>query len=68
MVCLLVAGKTSFFIRQAKGIYQEEWIPTVFDQHCVYTVLDGETHVVALWDTAAQASYTLVTDGGDCSP
>ncbi|KAJ1564464.1 GTP-binding protein Rho1, partial [Cladochytrium tenue] len=51
-------GKTSLLIVFTKGIFPEEYVPTVFENHVVDVHLDEYPLIqLALWDTAGQEDY-----------
>ncbi|KAI9332016.1 GTP-binding protein rho1 [Zopfochytrium polystomum] len=51
-------GKTSLLIVFTKGIFPEEYVPTVFENHVVDVHLDEYPIIqLALWDTAGQEDY-----------
>jgi len=50
-------GKTCLLQVFATGSFPEEYIPTVFENTIVDTVVDGRDVELALWDTAGQEDY-----------
>ncbi|KAJ3412200.1 GTP-binding protein Rho1 [Chytridiales sp. JEL 0842] len=50
-------GKTCLLIVFTKGVFPEEYVPTVFENHVVDVQLDGLVIQLALWDTAGQEDY-----------
>jgi small GTP-binding protein len=50
-------GKTSLLVSAVTGKFPKEYIPTVFDNHEIDRVVDGESSHAILYDTAGQEEY-----------
>lgn len=50
-------GKTCLLVAFAKGDFDEEYIPTVFETYVADIEVDGIHTELALWDTAGQEDY-----------
>ncbi|KAJ3279961.1 GTP-binding protein Rho1 [Blyttiomyces sp. JEL0837] len=53
----IIGGKTSLLVVFTRGVFPEDYIPTVFENHVVDVQLDGTVIQLALWDTAGQEDY-----------
>ena len=52
-------GKTSLLITHVTGKFPSSYIPTSFDNYATGYVVDGQTMVGALWDTAGGVRFSL---------
>ncbi|KAF2365569.1 Small GTP-binding protein domain [Trinorchestia longiramus] len=50
-------GKTCLLVTHVKGVFPEEYVPTVFDNFKHEQVVENVKYVITLWDTAGQEEY-----------
>ncbi|KAJ3270176.1 GTP-binding protein Rho1 [Borealophlyctis nickersoniae] len=53
-------GKTSLLLMFTKKKFDQEYIPTVFENHVADINVDGRQVELALWDTAGQEDYDRI--------
>jgi len=53
-------GKTCLLMAYTKGIFPEEYVPTVFDNYETTVEVHGEQVLFSLWDTAGQEGYQRI--------
>ncbi|KAK8386493.1 hypothetical protein O3P69_010842 [Scylla paramamosain] len=50
-------GKTTLLITHTTGVFQDEYVPTVFDNYASTMMVDGAEYSYTLWDTAGQEGF-----------
>jgi Rho family protein len=53
-------GKTTLLMRLCKQELDEKYIPTIFDNHSITSVYNGQTYQIVLIDTAGQEEYSML--------
>lgn len=50
-------GKTTLLITHTTGVFEADYVPTVFDNYASSIVVDGNEYSYTLWDTAGQEGF-----------
>jgi Ras-related C3 botulinum toxin substrate 1 len=50
-------GKTSMLVSYTRDSFEDDYIPTVFDNYSTALMLDGQPLAMNLWDTAGQEDF-----------
>ncbi|RKO89508.1 small GTPase superfamily, partial [Blyttiomyces helicus] len=60
-------GKTCLLAAYATGEFPEEYVPTIFENSLVNTILDGKAVELAIWDSAGQEDYARLRPLSYCN-